>query len=118
MSVYEKMVASTKKYVESGIPAEVNLGDSFNKIIAFEVSGDSKPDFYLDIKGGKKLSIAEGKHQKPDIVISSDKDTMTSIRQGKLTPIGAFMRGNLEVAGKHSDAELMRLIKILFPESK
>jgi putative sterol carrier protein len=112
------MKAFTKKYVESGIPVEVGLGSTFDKIIQFEVSGDAKPDFYLVIKGGTKMSIFEGKHEKSNITISSDKDTMAEVSDGKLTIMAAYMRGDIEVRGEHSDTELMKLVQVIFPTTK
>ena len=113
LSFMENMKGMLKEYLESGIPAEKGLGSDYNKVIQFEVTGDPKPEFYLEIKGGKDLSLTEGKHEKPDITISSDKDTMVGIGAGKVNPTQAFMQGKIKVKG--AMMELMKLQKIIFP---
>lgn len=113
LSFMENMKVMLKEYLESGIPAEKGLGSDYNKVIQFEVTGDPKPEFYLEIKGGKDLSLTEGKHEKPDITISSDKDTMVGIGAGKVNPTQAFMQGKIKVKG--AMMELMKLQKIIFP---
>jgi len=113
LSFMENMKGMLKDFLKSGIPAEKGLGAGYNKVIQFEVTGDLKPEFYLEIKGGKDLSITEGRHQKPDITISSDKDTMVGIGAGKVNPTQAFMQGKIKVKG--AMMELMKLQKIIFP---
>lgn len=113
LSFMENMKGMLKDFLKSGIPAEKGLGAGYNKVIQFEITGDPKPEFYLEIKGGKDLSIAEGRHQKPDITISSDKDTMVGIGAGKVNPTQAFMQGKIKVKG--AMMELMKLQKIIFP---
>lgn len=113
MSFMENMKGMLKDYLKSGIPAEKGLGADYDKVIQFEVAGDPKPEFYLEIKGGKDLSVTEGKHEKPDITISSDKDTMVGIGAGKVNPTQAFMQGKIKVKG--AMMELMKLQKIIFP---
>jgi len=114
MSFMDIMKDMLKDYLKSGIPAEKGLGPDYNKIVQFEIAGDK--EFYLQIKGGKDLSITAGRHEKPDITISSDKDTMAGINAGKVNPTQAFMQGKIKVKG--AMMELMRLQKIIFPTVK
>jgi putative sterol carrier protein len=93
-----------------GIPEERKLGEKFNRIVQFDITGDK--DFYMVIKGGKALSLIEGKHAKPDAVISSDKDTMSSLASGE-SPIVALMQGKVKLKGNMS--ELLKLKDLVFP---
>jgi putative sterol carrier protein len=114
LGLMEEMKGMLKQYLESGIPADKGLGPDYNKVIQFEITGDKT--FYMEIKGGKNLSIHEGTHAKPDITIGSDAATMTGINAGKVNPTQAFMQGKIKVKG--AMMELMKLQKIIFPSVK
>ena len=108
--VMDNLKVSLAEYMKSGIPADAGLGSNYNKTVQFEITGDDT--FYVDIKGGKNLAITNGKHQKPDITIFSDRDTMTGINSGQVNSMQAFMAGKIKVKG--AMMELVKLQKIIF----
>jgi putative sterol carrier protein len=93
-----------------GIPEEKKLGEKFNRIVQFDIPGDK--EFYMEIKRGKTLSLVEGKHAKPDAIISSDKETMASLASGE-SPMVALFQGKVKLKGNMS--ELLKLKDLIFP---
>jgi len=94
-----------------GIPDDKKLGGKFDRIVQFDISGDK--DFYMEIKGGRTLSLVEGKHAKPDAIVSSDKDTMSSLASGESAPMVALVQGKVKLKGNMS--ELLKLKDLIFP---
>jgi putative sterol carrier protein len=110
LGIMDNMKVSLAEYLKSGIPADSGLGSDYNKTVQFEITGDDA--FYVDIRGGKNLAITKGKHQKPDITIFSDSETMAGINSGDVNSMQAFMAGKIKVKG--AMIELVKLQKIIF----
>jgi putative sterol carrier protein len=110
LGLMDNMKVSLAEYLKSGIPEDSNLGSNYNKTVQFEITGDDP--FYIDIKGGKNLTIIKGKNQKPDITIFSDSETMEGINSGDVNSMQAFMAGKIRIKG--AMMELVKLQKIIF----
>jgi putative sterol carrier protein len=108
----EELNRTLESYLKTGIPEEKGLGPKYNKVIQMDITGDK--NFYMEIKGGKTLTLVEGMHPKPDATIISDKDTMLSIAAGQ-NPVQAMMQGKIKVKG--AMMELMKLQGLIFPST-
>ena len=77
-----------------------------DEIVLFDLSGEGCGQWTVTIANGQ-LSVAEGAKATPTVTLKMTAADLTSLLNGDLSPMAAFMQGRLKVEGDVSAA--MRL---------
>lgn len=77
-----------------------------DEVVLFDLSGEGGGQWTVTIANGQ-LSVAEGAEAAPTVTLKMTAADLTSLLNGDLSPMAAFMQGRLKVEGDMSAA--MRL---------
>ena len=88
------------------------MAKGWDRVIQFEIEGEG--DLYVEVKN-QQLNIVEGKHEKPDIKIWIEPQTLIDLFSGKLAAPTAMAMKKMRYEGSMGDA--MRLMRV-FPVKK
>ncbi len=77
-----------------------------DEIVLFDLSGEGGGQWTVTIANGQ-LGVAEGSEVTPTVTLKMTAADLTSLLNGDLSPMAAFMQGRLKVEGDMSAA--MRL---------
>jgi putative sterol carrier protein len=69
-----------------------------NAIIQFDITGAGGGQWYAAIVGGE-LTVAEGRHESPQLTLTASADDYVDISTGKLNDQLAFMTGKIKATG-------------------
>jgi len=69
-----------------------------NAVIQFDITGDGGGQWYAAIANGE-LTVAEGRHESPQLTLSASAADYVDISTGKLNGQLAFMTGKLTATG-------------------
>ena len=86
-------MADTTKYFETDLPARLasdsDFADSINNVFQFEIEGAGT---WHITPGGV---VAEGEHNDPECVVTSDKETFDEVLDDPSIAMGKFMAGKI-----------------------
>lgn len=80
------------------VAANPGLVDEVNAIFQFDVSGDDGGSWLVDLRNAPG-SVAQGKSDEADCVVSVAQKDLAGIMDGSVDPQMAFMMGRIKVAG-------------------
>jgi putative sterol carrier protein len=87
-SIFDRMPATFLKEKAVGL----------NAIIQFDITGAGGGQWYAAIVSGE-LTVAEGRHQSPQLTLTASADDYVDISTGKLNDQLAFMTGKIKATG-------------------
>jgi putative sterol carrier protein len=80
-----------------------------NAVYQFDITGEGGGQWYAAVADGE-LSVAEGRHERPNVTITMRKDHYLDMACGKLGGAKAFALGRLKIKGDMILAVKMQLI--------
>jgi putative sterol carrier protein len=80
-----------------------------NEVFQFDITGEGGAKWYAEVNDGK-LSVVEGQHAEPSLVITMATQDYLDMVEGKLHGQVAFMTGKLKLKGDFGLAVKMNKI--------
>jgi putative sterol carrier protein len=102
---YEELITEVKQAVTKADASNVKEHVAFQ----FNVTGDAKGAFYLEISEGK-IKVEPYEYYDRDALITSSADNIIKIMKGKLDPVLAFTLHKIKVEGDLGKALLLKEI--------
>jgi putative sterol carrier protein len=83
--------------------------EGFDRTLQFQFS-DLGTSFHTRIHGGVMNPFAEGKLEKPNLLVTTDSGTLVGIMQGNLSPLDAYSLGKLKAKGSMTDLLKLQIL--------
>ncbi|HEX2022631.1 MAG TPA: SCP2 sterol-binding domain-containing protein [Candidatus Thermoplasmatota archaeon] len=59
--------------------------------------------YWFDFRDGKLHEIRQGAHQRPDVVVTTEKGTLLAVFNGEMKAMHAYLTGKVKVKASFSD---------------
>lgn len=89
-----------------------DLKEARIQIVLADISRRSEKYFMITVRNHKYYLSKEAKGNNPDVIIFINTDTLRQLKEGKITPQQAFMKGKLNIKGNMGIVMLMDSDKI------
>ncbi len=99
-----------EKELPEKVSSDPNVVEGFDGVLSFNITGDNGGQWGVEIRD-KVLTVTEGEHEKPDILVTMKAPDFVNFINGKLNGQMAFMTGKLKVKGNMQLA--MKLNKLI-----
>ena len=113
MATHEEITESLQAFQESYQANEkLKLMNRDWDRIVLVLANDIESAHTVELKDGD-LALRHGRHEGPDLTITSDSETLAAMFFGDITPTEPYLNGTLKIAGSEDDITRLDIIVML-----